>query len=140
MKLSSPCIMQGFQQQAKASKPGDATDIMGKAKTHSWQHYGLGWWTQHIFKSHVQETPFLGSLLWVFEHHQKIMSDNVLKKMTQSATLEVNVGNSKQEQMIEAQIGQVGRDGLISTMELSSSCPLICWVLPSRASLATHPT
>jgi hypothetical protein len=30
--------MQGFQQQAKASKPGDTIPINGKAKTHSWQH------------------------------------------------------------------------------------------------------
>ncbi len=38
MELLSPCIMQGFQQQAKASKPGDTIPINGKAKTHSWQH------------------------------------------------------------------------------------------------------
>jgi hypothetical protein len=35
MELLSPCIMQGFQQKAKASKPGDTIAINGKAKTHS---------------------------------------------------------------------------------------------------------
>jgi hypothetical protein len=35
MELLNPCIMQGFQQQAKTSRLGDAMDINGKAKTHS---------------------------------------------------------------------------------------------------------
>jgi len=57
----------------------------GQRWDHSTRWRGLLWQIQTILgkKNDVQQR--LWSLLWAYDHHWKIMSHNVVKKMTQSA-------------------------------------------------------
>ncbi len=51
--------------------------------------HGLGWHKQQ--KKNAYSTDMFWSLLWVHDHHQRIISYNVIKKMTYSATPDLNV-------------------------------------------------
>jgi len=76
MELSSPCPLCWVRHQV--SPLGLAWGNMGKAKT----HHSMTLWSTVADSTNFHVHQRFVSLLQVYDHHQNIMSANVVKKIT----------------------------------------------------------